>query len=192
MTKNLVALFLTIILCHNNWAQSTKIYQLKDLSDSLAVDSVLHISLAKEKIDSLPEILKRFQGIQTLDLSKNNLKQLPNWIKNFEDLHQINLDKNKFEEFPSKLLQLNKLDSLQLSRNKLTELPDEINALKNLRYLDLWDNQITYFPETLNELKDLKTLDIRGITYGPTFIENLESTLNWVKILFDEPCTCVE
>jgi Leucine-rich repeat (LRR) protein len=192
MTKNLVALFLIIILCHNYSAQSSKVYLLKDLSDTISIDSVIHISFVKEKLDSLPTILKRFNKVQTLDLSKNNIKSIPIWIEELKDLHQINLDKNKLDKFPIELLKLNQLDSLQLSRNKLTELPDNINALKNLTYIDLWDNQIIYFPESLNELKNLKILDIRGVTYGPTFIENLETSLNWVKILFDEPCTCVE
>ena len=124
--------------------------------------------------------------------SKNKLKTIPKWVDSFQLLTKIDLYKNDFEHFPKQILTLTQLDTLIISRNKLDSLPHQIKLLEKLQYLDLWDNLILYYPESISTLKNLKTLDIRGVTYGPTLIEKLTSTLPWATILYDEPCSCVE
>ena len=193
MNKLVVLFSVLVILFNHSLAQDQhKTYYWNEIHDSIDPLSIKNISLTKLKIDSVPEELLKYKNIVSLDLSKNKLKTIPNWINSFEALRKINLYKNDFEQFPVQIFKLTQLDTLIISKNKLDSLPDEIQQLKKLKYLDLWDNLILYYPENISELTNLKTLDIRGITYGPTFIEKLISTLPWTTILYDEPCSCVE
>ena len=85
-----------------------------------------------------------------------------------------------------------KLKDLYLSINDITKLPDEINQLSELVKLDLWSTAITYFPPNLINLKKMKFIDLRGVTYGPTFIKEITTSMNWVTFKYETPCSCVE
>ena len=168
-----------------------KSYSWTELTNSNA-DTIYSITFEKQKLYELPIALKRFKNIKVLNLSNNNLSELPSYIEEFENLEIIYLDKNKFTEFPLVLLNNKKLKELYLSMNDITKLPDEINQLSELVKLDLWSTAITYFPPNLINLKKMKFIDLRGVTYGPTFIKEITTSMNWVTFKYETPCSCVE
>ena len=190
--RNLVFILATIFLSKTLDSQNNiKTYNWSELSDVFP-DTIYSISFQKEKINSLPPALKDFKNLKQLNLSKNRLTELPDFIENFVNLEVLNLDKNQFNHFPENILKLKNLKELYLSRNNLSELPDEIDQLYQLTKLDLWSTAITYFPQSLNNLKKLITVDLRGVTYGPTFINEITTSMNWVKFEYETPCKCVE
>jgi len=189
--RNIVIIYYLLINSTLFSQAEIKSYKWEEVIHSLP-DTIYSVTFEKLKIKELPIDLKRFKNIKVLNLSKNNLSELPSFIQEFEKLEVIYLDKNKFTEFPSVLLNNKNLKELYLSRNEITVLPDEIDQLSELVKLDLWSTAITYFPPSIVNLKKVQFIDLRGVTYGPTFIKEITTSMNWVTFKYETPCSCVE
>jgi hypothetical protein len=193
MMKKFAVIIISLFLSNFITAQSHT-YKVYNWSEVLNADpdTIYGISFSKNKLDSIPYEIIRYKNLKHLNLEKNKLTTIPDFISKFEELNVLILGKNKLQFFPNQVLSLSNLTELQLSRNEIDSIPDGINQLIHLERLDLWSCPITYFSNSLYLLKELKTFDIRGVTYGPTFIKELTESLNWTKIEYDTPCSCVE
>lgn len=190
--NKIVLIFLIPFLNSSFFSQEAIIIYNWEEAKLASPDTIYGISFEKQKIKTLPDSLRKFKNIKQLNLSKNQLSGLPDFIKDFQHLEVLNLDKNHFSSFPKEVLSLYNLKELYFSRNETYKLPDEIDRLSRLTKLDLWSSAITYFPPSLINLKHLEFVDLRGVTYGPIFIEKITTSMNWVKFEYETPCSCVE
>jgi len=193
MMKKFVVTIFSLLLFNFLFGQSNtyKIYNWNEVNGA-DPDTIYGITFSKQKLDSIPFEIIQFKNLKSLNLEKNNLKSIPEFITQLEKLNVLIVDKNKLTSFPVEVLKLSQLKKLQLSRNDIDSIPDHINKLTHLEQLDLWSCPIQYFSEDLYLLSELNVLDIRGVTYGPTFIKEITEAMNWTKIEYDPPCTCVE
>jgi Leucine-rich repeat (LRR) protein len=155
-------------------------------------DTIRAITLAKNKLDAVPNELARFIHLEYLDLSRNRLAKLPDFLSSMTQLKSLDLSKNRLDIFPLVLTRIASLERLILNRNQFDRLPESIETLQNLKYLDLWDTPVTIFPEGFYALKSLEKIDLSGIRYSPTFQEKMKERLPRVQIVFDAPCDCLD
>lgn len=190
--NKIVFIFLILFFYNTSFSQKETIIYRWEEAKSASPDTIYGISFEKQKLKTLPDTLRKFKNLKQLNLSKNKLSSLPEFMKDFHYLEVLNLDKNDFNSFPKEILSLHNLKELYFSRSDFSRLPDEIDQLTHLTRLDLWSSAITYFPPSLINLKHLEFVDLRGVTYGPTFIEAISTSMNWVKFEYETPCSCVE
>jgi Leucine-rich repeat (LRR) protein len=155
-------------------------------------DTIRAITLAKNKLEVVPNELERFIHLEYLDLSRNRLANLPDFLSSMSKLTSLDLSKNRLDIFPLVLTRISSLEKLILNRNQFDRLPESIEALQNLKYLDLWDTPVTIFPEGFYKLSALEKLDLSGIRYSPKFQEKMKERLPRVQIVFDAPCDCLD
>lgn len=189
--RNLLVIFL-VFASFSSKAQvdSVRFYSLDELKSANA-DSVVAISLRKQKLDSLPELLFQFTHIKYLDLGKNNLNNL-NGLNQFSDLVYLNIEKNRLFYFPIAVCSMPELEELVLNRNEFTNVPSCIENCSKLRRVDLWATPVTDFAEQLSKVKSLEELDLSSIKMSPTFQNKLETLFPNVKLIIDAPCDCME
>ncbi|MCR9171762.1 MAG: hypothetical protein NXI10_04670 [bacterium] len=171
---------------------SVNVIHWEDVSDTTDRSKVIALSFHRMKLDSLPEELSEFTQLQYLILSKNKLEGLPDFIAEMTDLVYLNLAQNRLEELPEEICSLPSLEKLILNRNLLSTLPSCISGATSISYIDLWDNPIRTLPESLVQLENLKKIDLSGIKFSPDFQEDWYAKLPRVKIIFEEPCNCME
>lgn len=178
----------TAIAQQQNWTVCSWEVALK----SAEPDTIRAITLAKNKLDSVPNELARFTNLEYLDLGRNNLERLPDFFGSMQQLKSLDLSRNKFQIFPLVITRIPSLERLVVNRNQFDRLPESIEALQNLKYIDLWDTPVTIFPEGFYKLSSLEKLDLSGIRYSPKFQEKMKERLPRVQIVFDAPCDCLD
>lgn len=171
---------------------SIRVYHWEEISDSVAPESVVAISFRKMKLESLPQELRKYTGVQYLILSKNRLTKLPDFLSEMTELKHLDISQNRFTTLPKQVCSLASLNELILNRNELETLPDCINKAQNLRYIDLWDNQIRSLPMSMVGMANLRKVDLSGIKFSPEFQKGWIERMSWVKFVFEEPCDCMK
>jgi len=151
-------------------------------------DSVLNLRLRKQKLDSVPPVIKQFKNLEVLDLRKNKIDSLPTWIGEMQSLKVLVLSKNRLAYLPDEICLLKNLFILQVGENELVEVPVGINNLTNLEFLDLWSNNLQYLPPTVEDLKELKVLDVRVLPLKLETQDAIRAMLPNTKIYFSIPC----
>lgn len=187
-------IFATIFLALTSqlFAQSDyKIYEWEELKQC-DPDTVYGISFRKNKLDSVPFDLIRFQNVRYLDFEKNKLTDIPLFIQQFQELEHLNLGKNELVNFPLSLCRLTKLNTLLLHMNEISYLPQCVEQMVGLKTLDLFKNPIRKLPDELASLQSLETLEMRSIKFSPEFQEKWIGLLPNTKIMFDPPCDCMK
>ncbi|XP_038596107.1 leucine-rich repeats and immunoglobulin-like domains protein 3 [Tachyglossus aculeatus] len=120
------------------------------------------LSLANNKInDILPEHLKPFRSLESLDLSGNNISELKSAFPSIP-LKYLYMNNNQIESLePGSLDGLaNTLQVLKLNRNQITSIPPKMFKLPHLQHLELTRNKIKRIDgltfQGLGALKSLK------------------------------------
>lgn len=191
MKKLFVVIFL--LLCSPfgfSQEETYKIYNWEEVQ-SASPDTIYGLSLAKMKLDSLPQELSKFTHLKSLNLKKNRLTKLPDYIADFKSLETIDLDKNDLIYFPVVFCRMPQLKNILVGNNFFETLPECISGVKNLEYLDLYDTPIRSLPSSLEELTHLQKVDLSGIKFSPEFQETWWQRMPQVKWEFDPPCACM-
>lgn len=170
---------------------SVKVYHWSEVSDTLDRGAVVALSFHKMKLESLPSELEEFKNLQYLVVGKNKLTDLPDFVADMKRLIYVDLSQNRFKELPEEICALTSLEKLILNRNELNTLPECISGASSISYIDLWDNPIRTLPESLVDLPNLKKIDLSGIKFSPKFQEEWYEKLPRVKLIFEEPCDCM-
>ncbi|KAI0401032.1 protein phosphatase 2C [Xylaria palmicola] len=106
--------------------------------------------------------LARLSGILRLTLANNRLKSLPLDFGTFRALRVLNLSSNFLDKFPVTLCTLESLVNLDISFNAVAALPEEIGNLRSLEKLVMTNNRLAgSLPLTFSRLGNLRELDIK-------------------------------
>lgn len=184
-----VVIYLLISCFSSAQADSIHFYSLEELKTAHP-DSVLAISLKKQKLTELPEELFRFTKIRYLDLEKNEFGDLSR-LGEFTELVYLNVGKNKLINFPVAICQLKNIEELILNRNDFSYIPPCINYCQKLTSIDLWETPVTSLPNEMHSIPTLKSIDFSGVRMNPTQQKNLKELLPNVKLILDAPCDCL-
>ena len=121
--------------------------------DTESINNYLHDALSSEKVQTLllhhnrfltiPDNIKRFQNLNTLDVSSCNLEILPDVLTKLPLVCLVaknNLISNN--GLPKSFEGLNSLRELNLSGNRLNDFPGQVLDLVGLKFLYLGGNRI--------------------------------------------------
>lgn len=113
--------------------------------------SLSHLSLAGNRLKSLPSWFSRLTSLTSLNLSSNRLSMLPHLVSHICNLQVLDVCCNPFlslcADLRSILTSLCNLRILMLRDTGLSELPRSITALPDLRRLDVGQNDISALPK---------------------------------------------
>jgi Leucine-rich repeat (LRR) protein len=191
MIRKLFLCFLLLIESLTCFSQDRNGYLTLDEARLISADSVVKLSLRKEKLSSVPLEITKYANLTELDLGQNKLDSLPKFIAEFKKLKRIDISRNKFVSFPVVLLGLVSLEFLVMNRNQIESFPEEIGNLTKLSEIDFWDNPIKNYPEAFIFM-NLKKIHAEGIRYNATFQEKWKSLLPKTEFFFDNPCDCMD
>ncbi|XP_020204209.1 putative disease resistance protein At3g14460 [Cajanus cajan] len=106
------------------------------------------------------ELSSKFKFLRHLSLSYYcNLKKVPDSIKNFKHLRSLDLSGTNIKILPDSICSLYNLQILKLnSCPRLEELPKNLNKLINLRHLEFIDTNVRGLPVHFENLKNLLVL----------------------------------
>ena len=155
-----------------------------EIPDLPNLTHLTRLSLAHNKIKSLPPSISNLKNLTHLTLFNNNLQDLPSSLVNLDKLISLNLGMNKLSNLPRMFCFgshnaaianghmdqyshepsfYGNLQVLELSYNNLNEntLPDSLFDNRNLRALYLSDNDFEYLPQGLQKLS--QTLEVLAL-----------------------------
>ncbi|KAI1756579.1 protein phosphatase 2C [Xylaria castorea] len=106
--------------------------------------------------------LARLTGILRLTLANNRLKSLPQDFGSFRSLRVLNLSSNFLDKFPVAICTLESLVNLDVSFNAVASLPEEIGNLRSLEKFVITNNRLARsLPSTFGRLANLRELDLK-------------------------------
>ncbi|KAI8954828.1 protein phosphatase 2C [Xylaria longipes] len=106
--------------------------------------------------------LARLTGILRLTLANNRLKSLPQDFGSFRSLRVLNLSSNFLDRFPVALCALESLVNLDVSFNAVASLPEEVGNLRSLEKFVMTNNRLAgSLPLTFGRLANLRELDLK-------------------------------
>lgn len=89
------------------------------------IQNVTRLDLKRKQLVVIPEELKRFSGVRTLDLSCNQIRILPpDLLSAFPHLEEISLNENQLETIPPNFFQHTRRLEVHLWLNPLQQLGD--------------------------------------------------------------------
>ncbi|MFW9825346.1 MAG: leucine-rich repeat domain-containing protein [Candidatus Thorarchaeota archaeon] len=103
---------------------------------------VVEIHLPDCDIINVPEEIRQFRHLETLDLRNNNIKKMPSWLEELKDLREIDLTANLISEIPSCLERTN-IAYLYISECPIKKISKSLINLPSLRYLELHKDLLT-------------------------------------------------
>ncbi len=108
--------------------------------------SLIHLSIAENRIESLPSELCAIKTLEELLLDGNRLRILPPNLGVLTRLRTLSATRNNLLELPSSLGDLRKLRLLNVESNKLQKLPVELSRCEMLEVLDCRKNELLVSP----------------------------------------------
>jgi len=122
------------------------------------------LSLAGQRLATLPAALAELPNLLELDLSRNpQLSQLPSQIGRLKNLRKLIVMDAGLGSLPAEFGQLTQLEQLNLVGNgRLTSIPAEIGQLRSLQELNLGGCRITALPAAIGRLSQLRNLNLSG------------------------------
>ncbi len=150
-TLNIFGFSDTIDYSHKNL---TEIDSNKLLSTIENPDRIKTFQLNSNSIFALPNVIKQFQSLITLDLSNNQLVQLPQETAYLKKLKNLYLKNNCLDDLslPKEIEQLKQLEVINLSGNRFKQFPYQLFQMFNLKELYLGSNQIIMLPDLFQTL----------------------------------------
>jgi len=149
---------------------------------------IFHLDLRENEITLLEEVQVFGLGqLKTLDLRRNRVEFLPEDIRKLQRLRVLRLDENLLSYLPKALWTLTDLEALTVGKNSLFSLPADIGSLQRLRTLVLSDNRLLSLPQELGQLVNLLALSLHGNEFSalPTSLHGLtqlkELSLEWFR-----------
>ncbi len=128
-------------------------------------NNIEYLSMRYNGLTTIPDQVKKFVNLKTLDLEGNNIKSIKrNFLKN-KEIESLVLSISPQFEFKKSFLILSKeprLNSLTISNSKLDVFNQDFSILNNLTSLSLRNDHLTTFPTSILGLKKLKNLDLGG------------------------------
>jgi len=119
-----------------------------------------NLSLYNNNLETFPQEILSFNGLEKLELGRNFIAQLPAEIGDLKKLKSLSLWENQFQGFPSELLSLSQLSELLLDDNDLRVVPEQISRLDKLRLLSINGCQIDQLSRGICLLKKLAVLKL--------------------------------
>jgi Leucine-rich repeat (LRR) protein len=114
-------------------------------------------------ISTVPEEIRSFHNLQSLDLSGCPLRTLPDWIGDFPNLQVLKISETSIAALPASIAKLTKLEELDAAFNIDLKYGLEhlftINSLKKLNF-QVGDT----LPENIKDLTNLEELFINELT----------------------------
>ncbi len=92
---------------------------------------LVELSLAQNKITSIPDELFNLTQLTYLDLSGNKLTELPSSISRLEQCEILDIEDNELTTLPSSITTMVSIEEINLNNNRLTQLPDYIKEWIN-------------------------------------------------------------
>jgi Leucine rich repeat len=162
--------------------------ELKNIHPDLLPSSTQHLSLAENKLGSLPSKVREMADLKTLEAQKNQIRSLPENIGSvLAKLTDLNLSNNQISVLPQGFGDLRSLLSLKLDHNRLQSLPDELALLDKLQVLSVSNNLLTgdnALPPRMHILSHLRELDlsVNQLTSLPSAWNDLFMTVRRVNL----------
>ncbi len=110
----------------------------------------------------LPEEIRFFSSLETLEAQGCNLTRIPPEIGQCKALKKLNASNNKLIGLPNTISGCSQLVELDIHGNQLTALPTQIGACVNLRQLSASHNALRELPTDISSCKALRKLDVSG------------------------------
>ena len=131
-----------------------------------------------ESILKAPEEIRL--KIEHLNLERLNIKEIPDIVREYKNLISLNLSNNDLSEASNwkYLCELENLEILYLRKNKISIIPEDFKCLTRLKELNMWGNQIESIPTFIQELDGLEKIHI-----GSNKIKDQELNLSKLKKL---------
>ena len=127
---------------------------------TIALNPISHLSLARNGIAVLPESIRHFWCLESLNLSSNTLKALPDGLGDLTRLETLDASHNAIECLPESVKGMHCMRTLILSENFISTLPARLGALTALKTLNLDDNALTDLPPSFASLISLEHLSM--------------------------------
>jgi hypothetical protein len=131
-------------------------------SPKAITDSTMAISFKEKKMDRIPDEVLKNKQLKMIYLRGNNLKEIPNELKEFAYLNTLDLGYNQFSTVPEVLKSMKGLKKLDLQSNDIAEVDIKSGAFEGIEQLNLSKNKLKKLPEAFKNLKSLKSLDVSG------------------------------
>ncbi|MEC7984015.1 MAG: leucine-rich repeat domain-containing protein [Myxococcota bacterium] len=113
------------------------------------VRKLVQLSLANNRITSLPDRFAQLTDVHTLNLRGNQITEIPTSLGAMRRLKRLYLRDNQITTFPSFLSENPKLEHLSMEGNQLTNLPKELWSFPSLKTIICKSNRI----ETIAPMK---------------------------------------
>ena len=133
------------------WAAVSALGTLKQL-DRLSMD--------RNHLTSLASFAK-LVSLKTLSLANNRLFSLPEDIHLIRGLRSLILNSNQLQELPKTLGELEALERVDVRSNKLVNLPVTFSHLKNLKTLDATDNRLQTLHPSICDMHALERIELK-------------------------------
>jgi adenylate cyclase len=132
----------------------------------ISISRAVKLTLLDVSNNRLEEVehaeLARLRGILRLTLANNRLKSLPRDFGTFKSLRVLNLSSNFLDKFPVTLCTLESLVDLDVSFNSIGSLPEDIGNLRSLEKFVMTNNRLAAsLPATFSRLANLRELDLK-------------------------------
>jgi len=135
-------------------------------SDIILLSNLTHLSLADNRIKSIPSALFKLIGSKLrlieLDLSGNLLESIHKSIYTLSSLTKLVLNNNQLVVIPESISKMKQLKILSVIHNRLSSFPQALSLMVGLEELYVSNNQIRDLPLGFFKLKSIKTLDLRN------------------------------
>lgn len=124
-------------------------------------DTIKSLYLDDLNWTEIPNEIKKFINLETLDLGDNKIKMEEfDKISGLVKLKELSVYENGLSEFPKVIFKLKSLEVLNLNENNLTTIPRGLSKLKKLKELYIEENAIKKFPKVLYRMKNVEYLNI--------------------------------
>jgi Leucine-rich repeat (LRR) protein len=164
--------------------KDSTIYLVEQAVQTQRPDTVKYINFNQLQLKSIPEVVYRFQNLESLDLSQNELTAFTLDLSQLPKLKSLNIAKNKLSDFqfiePNAVIEkidlshnslgragfnvavLPKLTLLNLSYNDLKDSSLYFGEGQNLKVLNLQQNELNTIPEAIKTNRKLESLWLGG------------------------------
>jgi leucine-rich repeat protein SHOC2 len=141
-------------------------------------NNIEYLSLRYDGLENIPNQLKKFKHLKTLDLEGNSIQSIDRNILRNKEIESLIISVSPEFKFKKSFLVLAKepnLNSLTISNSNFDFFNQDFSILSNLNSLSLHNDHLKTFPPSILKLKKLKDLDISGNDFNtlPTTILSL-------------------